>query len=120
MQMVLQAGESLRIDFGAMQSSGEVSVTVSTISGPAKRGPKSLPKSNAKSADFHAAIIKALKGKALTADQIRAKIGSTAETKNTISWALVELQNEGSRRGKTLAKTGPVVKLDDGRYQMRA
>jgi hypothetical protein len=120
MHMVLNAGEALRVDFGAMQPDGEIAVTLSTISGPAKRGPKSLPKSDAKASDFHAPILKALTRKPLTANQIRERIGGTPETKNTISWALVELQNEGSRRGKNLPKTGPLVKNDDGTYSLRA
>ncbi len=38
--------------------------------------------------------------------------------KNTIAWALVELQNEGCIRGKNRPKTGPIVKTATG-YRLR-
>lgn len=122
MQITLNPGQTLSIAALAL-AGGATSLTfeVATPAAAAgKRGPKSLPSSTAKAGDFHASIMKVLRnGKPRSADEIRSAIGGTEETKNAISWALVELQNEGSRRSKSATKTGPLIKLADGRYQKR-
>ncbi len=122
MQLDLLPGQSIGIAAVALASGGTrltFSVLEKNEKAPVKRGPKALPKSDSKAGDFHAAILKAVARKAKTADEIRAAIGGTENNKNAISWALVELQNEGSRRGKNLPKTGPLIKMADGRYTLR-
>ena len=117
MEMILNAGESLSISAEAVND--QIRFVITAFSPKTKPGPKSLPKSEAKSLDFHSAILKAVKRGPMTSEGIRDVVGGTPENKNALSWALVELQNAGVRRGKNIPKTGPLKKLPDGRYALR-
>lgn len=89
-----------------------------------KRGPKSLPKTTYKPAELHDLILQyvATHGPS-EADDIRQHVmqvlGVGPEITNIHAWALVQCQNEGCKHGSYLPKTGPLLKLDDGRYTIR-
>ena len=83
-------------------------------------GPLMWGKSDKKSKDFHAPILEVLKGRALNGEEIREVLGTDEDDINTVAWALVELQNEGCKRGKNRPQTGPITKLSDGRYALAA
>ena len=115
MELIIEPGQTIRLSTRLDGANLRVRVTTET---PRRPGPKSLPRSTAVAADFHTPILNALQRGPLTSALLRSVIGGTAENKNAISWALVELQNAGSRRGKNLPKTGPVVK-DGDEYRLR-
>ena len=116
MEIILEPNQSLTISSELINGRLHINVSGGERTKP---GPKSLPKTTMKSTDFHLPIIDALRNGPLHSDDIRALLSETPDMKNTISWALVELQNENCKRGNKARKIGPVEKLSDGRYSLR-
>ncbi len=120
-RVVFPAGTIFKINTDA-EGSIVFEASSADIAPRAKPGPKSLVKSEMKSTEFHAPILSSLRDGPKSSEDIRKflddRFGSLAAT-NTVSWALVELQNEGARRGRGLRQTGPVEKVTKGFYRLR-
>jgi len=120
MEMVFAAGSVINI---SVLQDGVISMAVTSVNKPKRRrGPVKLPVSQRTSKDFHAPILSILADGGKSSAAIRAALGTNYNAEkdaNVVSWALVELQNEGQRRGRGVSKTGPVVRLTDGTYALR-
>jgi hypothetical protein len=115
-QITINEGQTLRI------TGPNVTIEVIGAKPKGRRGPRSLPKATVSSIDLHDPILRLLgAGKAVSSKSIRDDLLSQfpGATTNTVSWALVELQNEDQKRGKNRRQTGPVVKTIEGLYSLR-
>lgn len=87
-----------------------------------KPGPKSIPKSSVRSSDIQAMVLDALSRGVATAREIQDAVKSRAPgvTTNAVAWALVELQNSTRKRSKNPDNQGPVEKIGNQAYRLRA
>ena len=120
MNITLAAGQSVRITIEVIEAASQMEPPVVEVRQIGRKpGPKALPQPIAEPSAYFEPIQRLLSAGPKSAKELRDAFGVNSAD-NAFSWALVMLQNEGLRRGKNKRKTGPVQKLEDGRYQLRA